>query len=167
MTKWLLLSAFVGCVVGANWALDTFGFVDLIGPGVIIVPAGVYFAGLAFGVRDALHETDERLVLPAIAIGAAVSYTIEPAFAVASGVAFGLAELADYAVYRPLRRRQWAAAVVVSNVVGSVADSLLFLHLAFGDVTNWHTMTVGKLVMIVPALLVVAVVRRSSEPVTA
>jgi hypothetical protein len=160
MVKYLLMVGFVGCVVGANWALETHGFVDLVGPGVIMVPAGVYFAGLAFGVRDALHEADSRLVLPAIAAGAFVSWWIEPAFAVASGVAFGIAELADYAVYSPLRKRQWVAAVVASGVVGAVADSLLFLHIAFDSTDGWFDLTVGKVLMVVPAIPVVYVVRR-------
>lgn len=158
--KYMLLVGFVGCVVGANWALETHGFVDLVGPGVIMVPAGVYFAGLAFGIRDALHEADSRLVLPAIAVGAFVSWWIEPTFAVASGVAFGLAELADYAVYSPLRKRQWTAAVIASGIVGAVADSLLFLNIAFDSTDGWFDLTVGKVLMIVPAIPVVYVVRR-------
>lgn len=158
--KYLLTAAFIGCVIGANWALETYGFVDLIGPGVIMVPAGVYFAGLAFGVRDALHETDSRFVLLAIALGAFVSWWIEPAFAVASGVAFGLAELADYAVYTPLRKRQWTAAVIASGIVGSIADSLLFLHIAFDSTDGWRDLTLGKLLMIAPGLGFVWIVRR-------
>jgi hypothetical protein len=158
--KYVLLVGFIGCVVGANWALQTYGFVDLVGPGMIMVPAGVYFAGLAFGIRDALHEADSRLVLPAIAVGALVSWWIEPAFAVASGVAFGLAELADYAIYSPLRKRQWTTAVIASGVVGAVADSLLFLNIAFNSTAGWFDLTVGKVLMIVPAIPVVYVVRR-------
>jgi uncharacterized PurR-regulated membrane protein YhhQ (DUF165 family) len=159
MRRAVAFAAFVSCVIGANWALDAFGFVDppLLGP----VPAGVVFAGLAFGARDVLHETGgARVTLFAISVGAVVSWWIEPSFAVASGVAVGVSEMADFAVYAPLRRRRWAAAVVASNVVGSALDSALFLWLAFGPVTGWVDLTIGKAVMTVPALVAVWAVRR-------
>jgi hypothetical protein len=112
----VLFAGFVATVIAANWLLSTFGVVALLGLGPA-VPAGVYAAGLAFGLRDALHETaGRRWVLTAIAVGAAVSYVIEDAatipgghaaIAVASAVAFGVSELADLAVYEPLRCRSW------------------------------------------------------------
>lgn len=160
LPKITTFAAFIGCVIGANWALDTYGFVDLIGPGVVMVPAGVYFAGLAFGVRDALHELDQRLVVPAIVVGAFVSWWIEPSFAVASGAAFLLAELADYAVYAPLRNRSWPAAVAASNIAGSVVDSLLFLWIAFDTTDGWVDLTIGKTAMIAPAVVIVWGVRQ-------
>lgn len=156
-------AAFIGCVVGANWALQTYGFVDLLGPGVVMVPAGVYFAGFAFGVRDALHELNSRLVVPAIVIGAVVSWWVEPSFAMASGAAFLLAELADFAVYSPLRARNWPSAVVASNVAGSVIDSLLFLWLAFDTTNGWLDLTIGKAAMIVPAVIVVGLIRHAQR----
>ncbi len=160
LPKITTVAAFIGCVIGANWALDTYGFVDLVGPGVVIVPAGVYFAGLAFGVRDVLHELDQRLVVPAIVVGAFVSWWIEPSFAVASGAAFLLAELADFAVYTPLRNRNWPAAVAASNIAGSVIDSLLFLWIAFDTTDGWVDLTIGKAAMIAPAVGLVWGVRQ-------
>ena len=53
--KYILTAAFAGTVIGANWALAEFGIIN-IGFG-LAAPAGVLFAGLAFGLRDALHET--------------------------------------------------------------------------------------------------------------
>lgn len=165
----VLFAAFVATVYAANWALARYGVVD-IGFG-LMAPAGVYFAGLAFGLRDALHETAGRWwVLAAIACGAGLAYVIEDAItipgghapiAVASAVAFGLSELADLAVYEPLRRRQWVPAVVASNLVGAVADSLLFLWLAFGTTAGWRDLTIGKAYMIAPAVLLVWGVRRA------
>jgi hypothetical protein len=157
---WIAGAIFFGCIVGANWALSRFGFVALLGVGPM-VPAGVYFAGLAFGARDALHEAGgRRVVVTAILAGAALSWFIEPTFAVASGAAFLVSEFADFAVYEPLRRRRWVAAVAASNVVGSVIDSLLFLWIAFGATAGWFDLTVGKVLMIVPAVLIVWVARR-------
>lgn len=165
-----LFAAFVATVYGANWALERWHLIDLPVIGWA-APAGVLFAGLAFGLRDALHEAGgSRLVLAAIAAGAALSYYLSDAvtipggkvsIAVASGVAFGLAELADLAIYSPLRERQWVAAVITSNLVGALVDSALFLYLAFGSVDFIGGQLVGKAIMILPAIPIVGAVRRA------
>lgn len=167
-----LFAAFVATVYGANYALGRWGIVP-IGFG-LMAPAGVYFAGLSFGLRDALHERGgTRLVLPAIAAGAVLSYVLGDAIAipgghasiaVSSGIAFGFAELADLAVYSPLRRRHWIGAVAASNLVGAVVDSALFLWLAFGTVDHLTGQIVGKTYMTALALPIVALARRRREP---
>jgi uncharacterized PurR-regulated membrane protein YhhQ (DUF165 family) len=48
-------------------------------------------------------------------------------------VAFPVPQLADYAVYAPLRERNWLSAVALSNTVGLVVDSVIALSLAFGS----------------------------------
>lgn len=174
MTRMLrpaLFAAFVGTVIAANWALERYGIVP-IGFG-LEGPAGVYFAGLAFGLRDALHETAGRAwVLAAIATGAILSFVISDAgsipgghasIAVAGGVAFALSELADLAVWQPLRRDSWSLAVVVSNIVGAVVDSALFLWLAFGSLDAIEGQIVGKSYMVLLALPLVAYVRRRRD----
>src|SRR5918993_5650960 len=118
---WLVL--YVATIFAANWAIATFGIVP-VGFG-LAAPAGVYFAGLAFTLRDLVQEQLGRTwTVLAILTGAAVSAVISPQFALASGVAFLLSELADFAVYSPLRRRNWLMAVALSNTVGLVADSI-------------------------------------------
>src|SRR5215217_9103174 len=128
----LPLVGYVAVIVLANWAISQFGFVP-VGFG-LMAPAGVYFAGLAFTLRDLVQEQLGRTwTVVAILAGAAVSAVISTQFALASGIAFLLSELADFAVYTPLRSRNWLAAVAVSNVVGLVLDSVVFLALAFGS----------------------------------
>ena len=46
--------AFVGTVYAANYAVEHWGFVS-VGFG-LMAPAGVYFAGLAFTLRDIVHR---------------------------------------------------------------------------------------------------------------
>lgn len=139
----LAASLFVGTVFVANWAIARFGAVP-VGFG-LLAPAGVYFAGLAFTLRDLTHEVLGRsAVLVAILLGAVFSVLIAPQFALASGVAFLLSELADYAVYAPLRERTWLGAVALSNSVGLVLDSVIFLTLAFGSLEFLAGQIVGK-----------------------
>jgi queuosine precursor transporter len=142
---------FVGTVFAANWALSTYGFVP-VWPG-LEAPAGVYFAGLAFLLRDIVQRLGGRLlVVASILVGAACSYLIEPRFAVASGVAFLVSELADFAVYTPLAERTFLGGVIASNVVGTVVDSALFLWLAFGSFAFLEGQVVGKLLVTAAAL---------------
>ena len=162
MQKWLWFALYVGMIWAANWALGRYGFVP-IGFG-LTAPAGVFFAGLAFSFRDLLQDEGGRgLVFLAIGCGAALAYLIEPSFAVASAVAFGLSELADMAIYTPLRERHQYKAMALSNTVGSVVDSMLFLWIAFGTTQGWFGLTVGKVYMIVPSLALLWVLRAVSE----
>jgi uncharacterized PurR-regulated membrane protein YhhQ (DUF165 family) len=161
--RYMWFGFYVLTIYAANWALERYGFVS-IGFG-LMAPAGVFFAGLAFTFRDFLQETAGRLwVVVAILTGAALAYTISPAFAVASAVAFLVSEFADFSVYTPLRERSRYTALALSNMVGSVVDSLLFLWIAFSSINGWFGLTLGKLYMIAPALLVLWIVRNGDLP---
>lgn len=126
----VLAVAYVSTVVLANWLTSHFGLVTA--GFALLVPAGTYAAGLALGLRDVLQDASGvRWVLAAIGVGTAVSFVVaDPFIAAASGTAFLVAELVDLAVYTPLRRRGWRRALVASNAVGSVVDTLLFLSIA-------------------------------------
>jgi uncharacterized PurR-regulated membrane protein YhhQ (DUF165 family) len=155
--------AFIGTIVVANHLTSRYGFVA-VGFGYTAT-AGTYAAGLAFGLRDAVHEWLGRWgVLAAILVGAFVSWWVAPALAVASGVAFLVSELADFAVYSPLRRRNLYAAVAASNVVGMIADTILFLWIAFGwaaVVASWEGQILGKAWVTLATLMVIAAWRLS------
>jgi len=122
--------ALLGCIVLANWATTHYGLIPA-GFG-LMVTAGTYAAGLALAARDVLHETGGvRWVLATIAGGCVLSLALgDGRIALASAIAFTLAELLDLAVYAPLRRRHWTGAVVASNAVGAVVDTFAFLLIA-------------------------------------
>jgi uncharacterized PurR-regulated membrane protein YhhQ (DUF165 family) len=138
------LIGYVLTILAANWAIATFGLVP-VGFG-LLAPAGVYFAGLAFTLRDLTQDAlGKRWTVAAIVAGAALSALVSPAqIALASGLAFLTSEAADFGVYTPLRRRGWLRAVAASNVVGFVVDSALFLWLAFGNLAFLPGQLVGK-----------------------
>lgn len=143
MTGFIALAGYVGTIFAANWAISTFGLVP-VGFG-LYAPAGVYFAGLAFTLRDLVQDRlGKGWTVGAILLGGALSWLVSPAFAVASGGAFLVSELADFAVYTPLRERRWLWAVGLSNTVGLVIDSALFLWLAFGSLDFLAGQVVAK-----------------------
>ena len=80
--------------------------------------------------------------------------------ALASCAAFLFSELADYAVYTPLRSRSWVGAIIASNLVGSVIDSALFLTLAFGSLDYIGGQVVGKMEMSLVAVMLITTYRR-------
>jgi uncharacterized PurR-regulated membrane protein YhhQ (DUF165 family) len=161
--RYLTLTLFILSIAAANWAIAAFGIVG-VGFG-LMAPAGVYFAGLTFSLRDALHETGgRRWVIGAIIGGAALSSLLAgPQLAIASGVAFLLSEASDYAVYAPLRQRSWLGAVVASNTVGVIVDSALFLWLAFGSLAFLPGQIVGKMTMTAVAVACILVWRAAQR----
>lgn len=150
---------FILTILASNWLIQTFHLVP-VGFG-LIAPAGVYAAGLAFTLRDLTQDRYGKLVtLLCILSGAGLSGLISTKFALASGVAFLISELADFAVYTPLRSKGWLRAVAVSNLVGLTVDSAAFLWIAFGSVAYLPGQVVGKLWVTGLAVLVLYVWKR-------
>jgi uncharacterized PurR-regulated membrane protein YhhQ (DUF165 family) len=153
------LVALVLSVVVANWAVARFGVVP-VGFG-LSAPAAVYVVGVTFTLRDLAHERlGARWVLCAIVIGAALSALVSPTLALASGAAFLASEVGDLTVYAALRERGRLPALVASNAVGLVVDSVAFLLLAFGSLEFLAGQIVGKAWMTLLAVAVLVVARR-------
>lgn len=149
----LCFAGYIASIVAANWLIQTFGIVP-VGFG-LAAPAGVFAAGISFTLRDLTQESAGRWwAVAAIGAGALLSLGISaPQFAMASGLAFLVSELADFAVYTPLRERNWLGAVALSNTVGLLFDSCLFLWLAFGSLDFLAGQVVGKVEMTVLAVI--------------
>jgi hypothetical protein len=129
-----------------------------------MAPAGFYAVGLSFWLRDEVQDRlGRRWIVAGILVGAGLSALLSPQLALASGSAFLFSETLDTLVYTPLRSRNRYLAVAVSNTLGALADTALFLALAGLPMLllwgNW----VGKLEMIVPALLIMALARRGRD----
>lgn len=140
--KWAYLAGFIACIPAANWLIGNVGTECIPnGPCLIPVgfglmaPSGVLMIGLALVLRDGLHQyAGWRWSVAAVLAGGALSLFVSPpALALASAVAFTVAELADLGVYAPLRRKRLALAVLASGIVGAFVDSALFVYLAFGS----------------------------------
>ena len=127
-----------------------------------MAPSGVLMIGLALVLRDLVQRRLGRGVsLAAVVAGAALSGAIAPPQLVyASATAFLLSELADFAVYTPLQERGLVLAVLASGVVGLIADSVLFLWLAFGSLDFLAGQIVGKLWMVLFSLPFIHWIRR-------
>ncbi|MGW0927600.1 VUT family protein [Streptomyces sp. NPDC002644] len=158
------LAAYILTIPAANLAVTHLGALP-VGFGYV-APAGVYIVGLALVLRDLARESAGRgAVVGAIAIGTVLSYFLaDPALAVASAAAFAVAESMDFVVYEPLRKRGLLVAMLASNAVGLLADSLLFLKLAFGSLEFLPGQILGKAWMTIAALVVLGALRRQKQP---
>lgn len=166
---YLAFALFALTVPAANWLIGNVGtYCVPQGPCVIPVgfgfdaPSGVLMVGAALVLRDIVHEKlGARWALTAVAIGAVLSaFFATPALLLASTVAFLLAELADFAIYSPLRKRHLTAAVLASGLAGAVIDSAVFLWLAFGSLAFIEGQILGKLWMSLAAALLLVAYRR-------
>ena len=166
------LVAFILTIPAANWMIGNVGTVCpenspcLIPVGFgIMAPSGVIMVGLALVLRDLVQRRLGKLwALGAIVVGALLSALIAPrALVLASGAAFLVSELADFAVYTPLQKKRLVLAVFMSGVVGLVVDSILFLQLAFGSLDFLSGQIVGKTWMIVLALPIIWWIRQRDE----
>lgn len=150
----LILAAYLACIPLANWMIGHVGtFCAPHGPCVVPVgfglsaPSGVLLIGFALVLRDLVQRTSGKWwALGAVAIGAVLSWFVaDPFIAIASAAAFLISEMLDFAIYTPLQRRSLVLAVLASATVGSVADSLAFLWLAFGSLDFLAGQVVGKM----------------------
>lgn len=168
--------AFVGCIPASNFLIQNVGTVCIAeGPCLLpvapnlLAPSGVVLIGIALVLRDSVQTFGGSLLtLSAIVIGGVLSALFAPAsLAVASAAAFVSSELADFAVFTPLRRRNLVLAVVFSGLVGAVVDSLIFLSLAFGDLEFLGGQVIGKLWALIVAVPIVWLVRyrRARAPI--
>jgi len=166
------LVAFILTIPAANWMIGNVGAVCpenspcLIPVGFdVMAPSGVIMVGLALVLRDLVQRRLGKLwALGAIVVGALLSALIAPqALVLASGAAFLVSELADFAVYTPLQKKRLVLAVFMSGVVGLVVDSILFLQLAFGSLDYLSGQIIGKTWMIVLALPIIWWIRRRDE----
>ena len=156
----------------ANWLIGNVGTKCVpngpclipVAPG-LLAPSGVTMIGIALVLRDLVQRRlGVGVAVGAILAGAALSALIAPpALVVASGVAFLLSELADFAVYTPLARRRMMAAVVASSLVGLVVDSIVFLWLAFGSLEFLAGQVVGKAWMVLASVPLVLWLKRRDE----
>jgi len=169
LTGFAAFACFLGCIPLANWMIQHVGTACIaqgpcvvpVAPG-IMAPSGVLTVGAALVLRDVLQRClGLYWGLAAIALGTALSTLVAPAALVlASGSAFALSELADFAVYTPLQRRRLLTAVVASSLAGLVVDSVVFLTLAFGSLEFLPGQIVGKLWAVAIAVPLVRLLRR-------
>lgn len=158
------LTLFILTIPLSNWVVVNVGLIcEPNGPCLIPVwpglmaPSAVMIAGAALVLRNAVQAfLGAYFSLVAIAVGTALSALFaSPSLVLASAAAFCFSELADFAVYTPMRKRFPAFSVVMAGLAGSVIDSAIFLTLAFGSIEFIFGQVLGKFWMSLLAGIVI------------
>ena len=158
---------YVGSIVLAAYLVAAHGVVP-VGLG-LYAPAGAYVIGVTMVLRDLTQDQlGPKWTYAAILIGTGLATVVSPAVALASAIAFLGSETLDMLVYTPLRvRGHVVPAILASNLVGTVVDSVLFLLIAFGSLEFLAGQVWAKLVSTALAALVVGMLysrKRDKRP---
>lgn len=131
---WPFMAAMALIVTASNFLVQYpfqhFGLGDLLTWGAFTYP-------VAFLVNDLTNRrfgpaAARRVVLSGFLLAVVLSiWLASPRIAIASGAAFLFAQLLDVAVFDRLRGSAWWRAPLISTLIGSVLDTVLFFSLAF------------------------------------
>ncbi len=168
----VFLVLFCLTIPAANWLIGHVGTqcapngpcLIPVAPG-LLAPSGVLMVGAALVLRDLVQRRfGAGIGICAILMGAALSGLLAaPALVVASAAAFLISETADFALYTPLAKKHFVAAVAASGFFGLVVDSVVFLWLAFGSLEFLAGQIAGKAWMIVLSIPLMMWLRRRDE----
>lgn len=135
MNRLLPFVAAMGAIVLASNILVQYPF-EHMGLGELLT-WGAFTYPFAFLVNDLANRRHgasaaRRVVLAGFAVAVILSvWLATPRIAIASGSAFLVAQLIDTGIFSRLRGRQWWQAPLISSVIGSAVDTVLFFGLAF------------------------------------
>ena len=125
---YFLIAIYAAAIITANLLVAQFG--------PSITPVNAFFLiGLDLALRNYLSLKMDKLQMAAMIVGTGVlSYLLNPAtgiIAIASGVAFTLAALVDWATFNTVAGK-WMVRNFAGNSAGALVDSIVFPTIAFG-----------------------------------
>lgn len=152
----LHLLTYIALIVGINVAFAHTPLIPL--PNGDMWPPLSLIVGFTFVVRDYAQKKVGHHILWAMLLGCGVSWFLaSPELALASAAAFGIGELADWAIFT-FTKRPFSQRIIFSSLIGAPLDSLIFLTLlGLATPVGLMTMTASKLV---GAFIVFTLVRR-------
>jgi uncharacterized PurR-regulated membrane protein YhhQ (DUF165 family) len=150
-TQVFLRSQFLWPVIGmafvvvlSNWAVQ-FQINDWLTWGAFTYP--VVFLVTDLTNRALGPGVARRVAWVGFAVAVIASLALAPwRIALASGVAFIVAQWLDISAFNRLRRQSWWQAPLIGSVLASVIDTALFFFIAFaGSDMNWLMLAAGDL----------------------
>lgn len=113
-----------------NYSIGDYNLADLLTWGAFTYPVAFLITDMTnrkFGAQNA-----RRVVIVGFVIAVGLSiWLATPRIAIASGSAFLIAQMLDVSIFNGLRRSSWWHAPLISTIVGSLIDTLLFFAIAF------------------------------------
>jgi queuosine precursor transporter len=143
-------------VAGSNWLVQ-FALNDWLTWAAFSYPVSFFVTDLTN--RRLGAGAARRVVVIGFAVGVVASILLAtPRIALASGTAFFIAQMLDVRIFDRLRDRVWWLPPLVSSMLASAVDTLLFFALAFaGTGLPWTTWALGDFAVKVLMALVLLV----------
>ncbi len=118
---------YIALILAINVAFVHVPLIEL--PGGEMWPPISLAVGFTFVLRDYAQKQVGHHILWCMLVGCALSwYFATPALAFASAMAFGVGELADWAVFT-FTKRPFSQRILYSSLLGAPLDSIIFLTL--------------------------------------
>jgi uncharacterized PurR-regulated membrane protein YhhQ (DUF165 family) len=134
-----------------NFMIGDYNLADLLTWGAFTYPIAFLITDMTnrkFGAKNA------RIVVLAgflIAVGLSI-WLATPRIAIASGSAFLVAQLLDVSIFNSMRTASWWRAPLISSIIGSVVDTLLFFSIAFAGTFGFLGFEDGFAMEVAPLL---------------
>lgn len=113
-----------------NMLIGNYNLADLLTWGAFTYPIAFLITDMTnrkFGTKNARAVV---LVGFLIAVGLSI-WLATPRIAIASGTAFLVAQLLDVSIFNSMRNASWWRAPLISSIIGSIVDTVLFFSIAF------------------------------------
>ncbi|MEP2981312.1 MAG: VUT family protein [Lentilitoribacter sp.] len=134
-----------------NFTIGDYNLADLLTWGAFTYPIAFLITDMTnrkFGAKNARIVV---LVGFLIAVGLSI-WLATPRIAIASGTAFLVAQLLDVSIFNSMRNASWWRAPLISSVIGSVVDTILFFSIAFAGTFGFLGFEDGFAMEIAPLL---------------
>ncbi len=113
-----------------QFPFEHFGMGNILTWGAFTYPVAFLITDLANRQFGAVRARNVVLIGFVLAVVLSI-WLATPRIAIASGSAFLVAQLLDISIFNRLRNGNWWSAPLLSSIIGSAVDTLLFFSLAF------------------------------------
>jgi queuosine precursor transporter len=145
---------YLGSIILANLLVHSLGLVTVWG---LTFPAGAVAIGLTFSTRDLVQERYGKFGCWGwMLVAVAITFAFNRQLALASVGAFVVAEFSDWAIYSHVRGSV-EKRLLLSNLVSTPLDSLIFVLLAFGPL--WPAIWGQAIVKLLSSLLILPLLK--------
>lgn len=145
---------YLGSIVLANILVHTLGIVTVFG---LTFPAGAAAIGLTFSARDFVQERYGTFGCWAwMLLASGITFAFNRHLALASLCAFFIAEFSDWAIYTTTRGGI-EKRLLLSNLISTPLDSVVFVLLAFGPV--WPAIWGQTIIKMLSSMLVLPLLK--------
>ena len=147
---------YLGSIILGNVLVLSLGLVTVFG---LTFPAGAVAIGLTFSARDFVQKRYGKFgCWTWMLVASVITFVFNQQLALASVCAFFIAEFSDWLIYTRLGG-SFKKRLVLSNLISTPLDSLIFVLLAFGPV--WPAIWGQTIVKMLSSLLVLPLLKNA------